>query len=84
MTPEPYLIGNLSPTDLNPEQINGRACVYCRGTDTLDYAGWLRSPLSPGRHLSAPVVACSNCRGTPALKTRAKEPDDERTHHLDL
>ncbi|AEM88947.1 hypothetical protein Strvi_0174 (plasmid) [Streptomyces violaceusniger Tu 4113] len=60
----PYLIGNLPLTDLTRPQLNGVACVYCAGVEALAYAGWLRSPLSPGRYLSAPVSACARCRAS--------------------
>lgn len=65
MTPtEPYLIGNVHAADLTAPQMNGLACVFCRSAEALAYAGWLRSPLSPGRYLSAPVAACGRCRTT--------------------
>jgi hypothetical protein len=62
----PYLIGNLHAAELTPPQINGLACVYCAAAEGLEYAGWLRSPLSPGRYLSAPVTACPRCRAARA------------------
>lgn len=65
MTPtEPYLIGNVHVADLTQAQTSGLACVFCTSADALAYAGWLRSPLSPGRYLSAPVAACARCRAT--------------------
>jgi len=60
----PHLIGNLPLTDLTRPQLNGLACVYCAGVEALAYAGWLRSPLSPGRYLSTPVNACARCRSS--------------------
>lgn len=60
----PYVIGNLPLANLTSRQINGRACVFCEDMEGLGYAGWLRLPLSPGRHLSAPVMGCARCRLT--------------------